>query len=55
MIPLDFESCTEEEYNKVFKTLLAYEVFSNLLKADVQTTHRVVAGSNTCKFLLRNR
>lgn len=31
------------------------DLFSNLLNADVENTHRVVSGSNTCKFIFRDR
>ena len=31
------------------------EMFQNLLGADVETSHRVVAGDPVCRFLIRGR
>jgi len=31
------------------------EMFQNLLGADVETSHRVVAGDPVCRFLVRDR
>jgi DeoR family transcriptional regulator, suf operon transcriptional repressor len=30
-------------------------LFENVLNANVETTHRVVAGNNTCRFIIRDR
>ena len=31
------------------------EMFQNLIHADVETSHRVVAGDPVCRFLIRRR
>ena len=38
------EACTVER-----------ELFERVLNADVETTHRVVAGNQVCRFLIRPR